>query len=161
MTTPEDTGDAPKKPSAIITIAVVLVLSAVAAGGGWFVGGMLAPQVEAAVPPAEAEAHGGEAEGEAHAVPKVVALDAITTNLAYPSENWVRLEVSLVFAEMADEAMAQTIHQDIIAYLRTVSLQQIEGARGFQHLKEDLTERAALRSQGKVASLMFRTFVIE
>ena len=54
MTTPEDTGDAPKKPSAIITIAVVLALSAVAAGGGWFVGGMLAPQVEAAVPPAYA-----------------------------------------------------------------------------------------------------------
>lgn len=161
MTTPDAAEDAPKKSSAVLTIAVVAVLSVLAGGGGWFMGGFLAPEVETA-----AEPHAGAADEETDpegetAPPRLVELDPITTNLAYPSENWIRLEVSLLFAEAADDAMAQTIHQDILAYLRTVSLQQIEGARGFQHLKEDLSERAILRSEGKVASLLFRTFVIE
>jgi flagellar FliL protein len=94
-------------------------------------------------------------------VPQPVALDPITTNLAYPAERWVRLDISVLFEEPTDPELARTIHQDILAYMRTVSLQQIEGARGFQHLRADLTERAELRSDGKVSELLFRTFVIE
>ena len=48
-----------------------------------------------------------------------------------------------------------------MAYLRTVSLQQIEGPRGFQHLREDLKERVTIRSDGRVSNLLFRTFLIE
>ncbi|MNU00034.1 Flagellar basal body-associated protein FliL [compost metagenome] len=57
--------------------------------------------------------------------------------------------------------IAEDIHQDILAYLRTVSLQQIEGPRGFQYLKDDIQERVDLRSEGRVSKVMFRTFVIE
>jgi flagellar FliL protein len=49
----------------------------------------------------------------------------------------------------------------MLAYLRTVSLQQIEGPRGFQYLREDLRERVKLRSEGRVNDLLLRTFVIE
>ena len=42
-----------------------------------------------------------------------------------------------------------------------VSLQQIQGPRGFQYLRDDLKERVDLRSEGRVTNLMFRTFVIE
>lgn len=57
--------------------------------------------------------------------------------------------------------LAEDIHQDIMAYVRTVSLQQLEGPRGFQYLKDDIQERVDLRSQGRVSKVMFRTFVIE
>jgi flagellar FliL protein len=48
-----------------------------------------------------------------------------------------------------------------MSYLRTVSLQQIEGPRGFQYLRDDLRERVKLRSEGRVNDILFRTFVIE
>ena len=91
----------------------------------------------------------------------VVQLEPITTNLAYPSDSWIRLEVALAFNGPPELAMAEDIHQDILGYMRTVSLQQIEGPRGFQYLKDDIQERVDLRSQGKVSKVMFRTLVIE
>ncbi|TAA60665.1 flagellar basal body-associated protein FliL [Shinella sp. JR1-6] len=161
-----------KKPTLVITIAAIAVLTLLAAGGGWLVGNMLAP------PPAEkpaeevakAEAGGeGGAEGEAaQEVPHIsteangiVLLDPITSNLAYPSDNRIRLEVALMFKGVPDVKLAEEIHQDIMAYMRTVSLQQVQGPRGFQYLREDLQERVDLRSEGRVTNVMFRTFVIE
>ena len=47
------------------------------------------------------------------------------------------------------------------AFVRTVSLQQLEGPGGFQYLKDAIQERVDLRSQGRVSKVMFRTFVIE
>ena len=91
----------------------------------------------------------------------LVPLEPIMTNLSYPSDNWIRIEVSLVFTGNPDNVLADQIHQDILAYLRTVSLQQIEGPRGFQYLREDLRERVQLRSEGRVNDLLLRTFVIE
>lgn len=162
-----------KKPSLVVTIAAIAVLTLLAGGGGWVVGNMLAP------PPAEkpaeeaakAEPAGGHSGGEkadAGEIPHisteangVVLLDPITSNLAYPSDNRVRLEVALMFKGAPDVVLAEEIHQDIMAYMRTVSLQQMQGPRGFQYLREDLQERVDLRSEGRVTNVMFRTFVIE
>jgi flagellar protein FliL len=185
--TEEEEGEPKKKSGLVMTIVIILVLTLLAGGGGWVVGGMLAPGMTPAAPvkttgtgaveqPAAKEAgaeaaasggaHGAEAEGEG--IPKisteangVVQLEAITSNLYYPAENLVRLEVALLFKGPPDVAMAEDIHQDIMAYLRTVSLQEIEGPRGFQYLKDDIQERVDLRSQGRVSKVMFRTFVIE
>lgn len=166
---PEEAG-AKKKGGAVMVIAGVAILTLVGAGGGWVLGGMIAPKSPAAAAPkpTEAAAAHGEAGKKEEGIPHistaangVVLLEPITTNLAYPSENWVRLEVALAFKGAPELPLAESIHQDIMAYMRTVSLQQIEGPRGFQYLKDDLEERVALRSQGKVAQLMFRSFVIE
>lgn len=164
-----------KKPSLVMTIAVVAILSLVAGGGGWALGQMIAPPpADTAVKAEEAKAadagaHGepgakGEEEGLARISTEqngVVQLEPITSNLSYPSENWVRLDVALLFNGVPDVVMAEQIHQDIVAYLRTVSLQQIQGPRGFQYLKDDIQERVDLRSEGRVTNVMFRTFVIE
>lgn len=154
-----------KAPSRLMTIAAVAVLTLVAGGGGWLAGMLLAP------PPSEKTETAAElpanATGEED-IPKmsavahgIVQLDPITTNLAYPAENWVRLEVALQFDGAPDVALAETIHQDIAAYLKTVSLQQIQGPRGFQYLRDDIQERVDLRSEGRVTNVMFRTFVIQ
>ena len=171
----DDQGTEKKKSSPVITIAVIAVLSLLAGGGGWLVGNMLAPTPAEEVAKAEpaaaaAEAgHGGGGKGaEGQEVPHIstpangiVLLDPITSNLAYPSDNRVRLEVALMFKDAPDVALAEEIHQDIMAYMRTVSLQQVQGPRGFQYLREDLQERVDLRSEGRVTNVMFRTFVIE
>jgi flagellar FliL protein len=165
-----DAEDGKKKKNALIPlVAGLLVLTAVGGGGGWAIGKMVAPkivtaekaQVAAAVP---ASGKKGEDPGLPTIVPEangIVQLDPVISNLAYPSENWVRLEVALMFKGPTDVKMAEDIHQDIMAYIRTVSLQQIEGPRGFQYLKDDIQERVDLRSEGRVSKVMFRTFVIE
>lgn len=164
----QDQGDeGKKKPSLVLTIAIVAGLSVAAGGGGWLVGNMLAP------PPAEPEKaaaeHGAEpGAAEEGGIPHlateangIVALEPFTSNLAYPADNLVRMEVALQFNGVPDPVVAEAIHQDIMAYMRTVSLQQIQGPRGFQYLRDDLKERVDLRSEGRVTNIMFRTFVIE
>lgn len=172
MEEPAEGAPAKKKGGMVMTIVGVLVVTLAGAGGGWVLGGMIAPKNPAADKPAAADPHaaaaGGHGEKKEEGLPHistsaagVVQLEPITTNLAYPSDSWVRLEVALAFNGPPELIMAEQIHQDITAYMRTVSLQQIEGPRGFQYLKDDIQERVDLRSQGKVSKVMFRTFVIE
>jgi len=167
----EATDEAPKKKSALImTIAAVAVVTVIAGAGGWILGGMLTPEVEKskAAEKLELAAKAAEKEKPEDGLPRiateangVVQLEAITTNLAFPADRWIRLEVALLFKDKPDVKLAETIHQDIAVYLRTVSLQQIEGPRGFQYLKDDLEERADMISDGKVSKLLFRTFLIQ
>ena len=53
------------------------------------------------------------------------------------------------------------IGDDILAYLRTVSLQQLEGPIGLENIRQDLNERAAMRSGGKVREFVIRTLVVQ
>ncbi|MFN7092503.1 MAG: flagellar basal body-associated FliL family protein [Allorhizobium sp.] len=166
-------GEGKKKSGLMALVIPLVVLTAVGGGGGWVIGNMLAPQVKQAEDAAKAAqaaagGHGGDAKKDEEGIPPisteangVVSLAPITTNLAYPSENWIRLEVALMFNGPPDVQIAEAVHQDIMAYLRTVSLQQVEGPRGFQYLKDDLQERVDLRSEGRVSKVMFRTLVIE
>lgn len=156
-----------KKSNVVMTAAAVVGLTIVGVAGGWVVGKMIAPPVDkpaAAGPaaehaaPAPAAAEGGHG---AAPVSLVKPLEPILANLAYPSDSMVRLELSLIFGEHVDDAMAAEIQGDILAYMRTVSLQQLQGPRGFSYLRDDLKERVKLRSQGKVVDVVFRTFVVE
>ncbi|WP_284757326.1 flagellar basal body-associated FliL family protein [Agrobacterium sp. fls2-241-TYG-188a] len=169
---------APKKPSIIVTAGVIAVLSLLGIGGGFFVGKTLlvpsppaaatpgAEPEHAAEPAAAKDEHGaapaaGGEHGAAGAAPSLLPLDPIVTNLGYPADSWVRLEIALQFTGPGDTALAQDIHQELMAYLRTVSLQQLQGPRGFQYLRDDLREIVDLRSKGRVSKVLFRTFVIE
>ncbi len=134
---------APKKPSIVVTAGAIAVLSLLGLGGGWFVGNTLL------VPAAPA------------AAPSLIALDPIVTNLGYPTDKWIRLELALQFTGPGDTSLAQDLHQEMLTYLRTVSLQQLQGPRGFQYLRDDLREIVDLRSKGRVSKVLFRTFVIE
>jgi flagellar protein FliL len=166
----EQAEEGKKKKGGMVPLIIGLaVLTVVGGGGGWVVGKMLAPKVAEAKKEQEAAAKPPAGKkGEDAGLPTIdaqpngiVQLDPILSNLAYPSENWVRLEVALVFKGPTDVKMAEDIHQDIMAYVRTVSLQQIEGPRGFQYLRDDIQERVDQRSEGRVSKVMFRTFIIE
>lgn len=165
----KDEATTEKKPSMLVLLASVLVLTLIGGGAGWFLGDYIAPSVaeqHKANYAAQAAANGSSNnEPVVETIPLepngIVQLDPITTNLAYPSTNWVRLEVALMFKGPINVDLAQEIHQDILSYARTVSLQQLEGPRGFQYLRDDINERVDQRSKGQISKVLFRTFVIE
>ncbi len=150
----------PKGPSLVIQIAVLLAMTAAAIGFGWLSGGYLNGGESTAKPVAHTE---GKAEGgdEATKLDTVVDLSPITTNLTAPSTTWVRLEVSLVLDQPQSPEFVETIHQDMLAFIRTLKLHQIEGSSGLQHLKADLDERANIRSDGHVKQVLIRTLLFE
>lgn len=91
-------------------------------------------------------------------------LPPIIANLADPPDAWVRLQASIVFngkAMLKPDMVAAQIAEDILGFMRTLSLAQIGGASGLQHLREDLNERAAIRSEGQVRELIIQTLVAQ
>jgi len=94
----------------------------------------------------------------------VVDLPPIVTNLGAPQDTWVRLEGSIVFDPKTlphPETVAGEIGDDVLAYLRTVSLHQLEGPIGLENIRQDLNERAATRSGGKVRAFVIKTLVVQ
>jgi flagellar FliL protein len=91
-------------------------------------------------------------------------IDAVVTNLASPSDTWIRLETAMVFKNGAianPEVTAAELRQDMVAYVRTITLAQLEGASALEHLREDLNERAALRTDGAVSEVVIQTLVVQ
>jgi flagellar FliL protein len=132
-----------------------LIVALIGAGGGAGFE-MLRPAATEAQKPKEA------------AVPAepstIYDLPPIVTNLGAPQDTWIRLEASIVFdprALLHPEAVAGKIGEDVLAYLRTTTLKQLEGPIGLQSVREDLNERAATRSDGKVRELVLRTLVVQ
>ncbi|MCT8989273.1 flagellar basal body-associated FliL family protein [Chelativorans sp. SCAU2101] len=156
-----------KGPSLIAQAAAFLAVTALAIGMGWFAGSRLEAERPADPEPRSFRPESRQAEETASADEaeqpdsSVLALDAITTNLADPTDVWVRVELVAVFDGPADPALARAVHQDLFAYLRALKLKQIESASGFQHLKEDLRERARIRSDGRVTDILIQTFIYE
>ncbi|MFA6153215.1 flagellar basal body-associated protein FliL [Mesorhizobium sp.] len=154
-----------KGPPLAIQAGMLLLVTAVAIGMGWLSGGYLKSAGGPATVPAAPENAGG-AEKLAPALtpgsgPTVVALAPITTNLASPADTWIRLEASIVYDAPQSQSMSDDIQQDLLAMLRTLKMHQIEGASGYQHLKADLEERAAIRSGGHAKQVLIRTLLVE
>lgn len=150
----------PKGPSLPLQAGVLVAMTIAAIGTGWLVASMIggSPSAPAEEPVARAtEVRSSEMPADIG----IVHIEPITTNLGSPVEMWIRLELSLVFEEKPDIEMAELIHQDLLAYMRTVKAHQIQGASGFQHLKTDLSERASIRSEGKVREILIRTMIME
>lgn len=138
-------------------------LTVLAVGVGGFVGISLVGKVTAVeqararvVPDGPAPTYG----------PNMSLLDLppVITNLADPTSAWVRLQASIVYDNKAvqkPQMLAAQISEDVLAYMKTVTLAQIGGASGLEHLREDLNERAAIRSDGHVRELIIQTVVVQ
>lgn len=142
-------------------IAGALTICALAAGSwvGLLIGGT--PIKDCSNPAkgasgAEAAKYGGDV--------AIRGLPPISTNLAEPPGVWVRVQASIVFDSKAvqkPDFIAAQIGDDILGLMRTLSLAQIGGASGLQHLREDLNERAAIRSGGLVRELVLQSVVFQ
>jgi flagellar FliL protein len=161
-------------PSLVVQLGALVAMTIAAAGMGWVSGGFLTGEKagsEAAAHAPAAAAHGaksegghGESGGHGEAAPHsntLIPLAAVTTNIASPSDVWVRMEVSIVLDEPQGPELPGIIQQDLLSYIRTVKMHEIEGASGFRHLRENLEERAAIRSDGHVKQVLIRTLLFE
>ncbi|HLH48777.1 MAG TPA: flagellar basal body-associated FliL family protein [Roseiarcus sp.] len=143
---------------------VALVVVTILAGA---VGALFAPHPAAgpgAQPSKEAPAAEAAAEPAVAATSNLLDLPPIVTNLGSPQEMWIRLETSMIFDPSQvkhPEALAAEIANDLLAYLRTVAVTQIQGPIGLQNLRQDINERAAIRSNGAVKELVIKTLVIQ
>lgn len=154
-------GDAPAGGGGLLPSLLVVTLIAAAMGAGSAALMMEKKHEPAAAENAAEPAHG--AHGKAGAPESILNLPPIVTNLETPRSTWVRLEATLTFAaptEKAEDLGAQ-VAGDILAYMRTMTLAQLEGPTGLQNLREDLRERAATRSKGKVSDVVIRALVTQ
>jgi flagellar protein FliL len=146
-----------------IALAMLIVTALAGVSGGFY--GLRAPL-------AGAEHHDKDARAEEkpaaaanlQANSGLFDLPPIVTNLSMPQDTWIRLEASLLFDQKAvphPDAMGAEISGDLLAFLRTTTLTQIQGIAGLQNLRQDLNERVAIRSNGAVKELVIRTLVLQ
>lgn len=161
--TPEDDAAA-SAGSPIKAIGVVVLLTLIAIGVGALVGTRLVGDVKDAL--AQAAGEGGEEEAEPLYIEQtnLRRLEPIVSNLASPSETWVRIEASLLLADEPlpeDDVLVAQVAQDITSYVHTLSLAQLEGVGGLLNLREDLNDRAEIRSGGRVRELIIESLVVQ
>ncbi len=138
-------------------------LTLIAAAAGAALGLRLAATTRAEAPKV-AEAAAGKASAPYAGEANLRDLPPIIANLADPPNSWVRLQATVVFDSASTpkpDILAAQIAEDILGFMRTVTLAQIAGASGLQHLREDLNERAAIRSEGRVRELILQTLVVQ
>jgi len=147
-------------PSLLQTVLATLVVTAMAAGMGALFA--VPPPVDSPpAPSAKAEPTPG---GVVPAASGLFEMPPIVTNIGSPKDTWIRLEASIVFDAKTvqhPEALAEDIAGDELAYLRTISLAQVEGPIGLENIRQDLSERASIRSSGAVSELVIRTLVVQ
>ncbi len=146
----------------------LLLATLIAAGAGAGLGFVLGPQFAAAE---RKKARPAEGEGEEFAVAEAYGrtsvlrrLKPVMTNLREPFNSWVRLEGALIVngrSEKGLDEMAALVEQDILAYLRTLALKDLEGPSNLACLRDDLNERARVRTDGKVREFVIVTLVVE
>lgn len=170
------------------TLTVILLLSLVGAGIGFAVGVFLQPGERPAAssatspeaqgkksaddgpaPAADAgatEDHSGDAAGSEAVVDadlKIIPLPPVVTTLAAPEGKWIRLEGSILAdpGAGAPELLAEKAGEQILAYLRTVKLEQVQGPSGFLALRDDLNDTVSTLSNGEVRAVLIHGLLVE
>jgi flagellar protein FliL len=161
---PEEQPAAKGRGPMLQSIGAFALLTLVAAGAGTLLGFHLVGSVEDAIKQKPAEEQAPLPEARYATGTSLLKVPPVIANLASPQDVWVRVEASIVVAEEGVESpdvLAGEIAEDILAFLRTVSLKQIEGPSGLLHLKEDLNDRVAIRSDEQVRELIIETLVVQ
>jgi flagellar FliL protein len=144
-------------------VAMLIVTALAGASGGLYGLRVAAPGSEHPEKEMRAEDKPAAAAG-LQANSGLIDIPPVVTNLSVPQDTWIRLEASLVFDEKAvphPDALGAEVAGDILAFLRTTTLTQIQGIAGLQNLRQDLNERVAIRSNGAVKELIIRTLVLQ
>jgi flagellar protein FliL len=174
MPEPYPPPDSKRKPSFVSTLIEWLVATLIAAGAGAAIAarnpappehpladktppGKLSPEIASSQKPKAAPVC---AQGAA----SLIDMPPIVTNVGSPSDTWVRLEASIVFDPKTlahPEVVAAEIATDELAYLHTVSVSELQGPIGLENIRQDLRDRAFVRSAGKVTDLLLKTLVLQ
>ena len=94
----------------------------------------------------------------------VVDLPPIVTNLSEPADIWIRVEAAAIMDPMRiknSNVVIAAVADDVLAYLRTLTLAQIGGAAGFASLRNEITARAIVRGGDGMLGLVLKTLVVQ
>jgi flagellar FliL protein len=92
------------------------------------------------------------------------AFQPLITNITMPADIWVRLEGAIVYdqAEVDEpDIMLAEVSGDLLAYLRSLTLREMQGADGLMFVRQDMRERLALRTNGKARDIIIQTLVVQ
>ncbi len=95
---------------------------------------------------------------------RTVVFPPVLTTLAEPKGKWIRLEGSILItteAEDPPEILAERSGEQILTYLRSLRLDQLEGPTNILGLREDLTEMLRVLSNGQVKGILINGLVVE
>jgi flagellar protein FliL len=157
---------APARVSLMKTIVEFLVVGLIAASAGALLASLDPPPAARAEKTASGMTKAGSAKEPdcAAGSSNILDLPPVVTNLGAPADEFIRVEASIVFDAKATshpEVLAAEIATDELAYLRTLSLPDIQGPIGLANLRQDLSDRAITRSGGKVSEYILRTLVVQ
>lgn len=163
-------------------LAPLAIVTLIGAGGGGVLGASILPGLfeqrpfrEEAGREDDAKATAGKTHGDAHGVaardaaaaaPRldVRELPPIVANISGDSRRLIRLQAAIVFDPQKlqnAEALLASLRADVAAFLGTLELPSIEGADGLRRLQEELSERAATRSQGRIQEFIIEALVVQ
>lgn len=95
---------------------------------------------------------------------KIIPFPAVLTTLAEPKGKWIRLEGSILMRPSGDkppELLAEEAGAQILTYLRSVKLSQLESASGALGLRDDLDDTVRSLSGGAVRRILIHGLVVE
>ncbi|CEJ87369.1 Flagellar basal body-associated protein FliL [Hyphomicrobium sp. GJ21] len=92
-----------------------------------------------------------------------ISIPSIIVDLSGEPKARVRLDVSIVAVHGTSDGsvLKNEVREDIIAYLKGLTVADIQGVRGLQNLREQLEDRAKIRGRGAILGLLIGGFVIE
>jgi flagellar FliL protein len=164
LTKPDDEAPAQAAAAGSFVMAAAIAVLLGAGGGGAF--GYLAIPVASAPPPQEAAKEAEPPKPFSGRFPNdalEIEIPSIIVNLADDAQTRVRLDVSIIVAHGTSESstLKSEVKEDVIAYLKGLTIADIEGTRGLQNLRQQLDDRAKIRGRGTVLGLLIGGFVIE
>ena len=110
------------------------------------------------------DSHGKTKSDEAPVKLTLKPMPAIVGNLATPPTALIRIQSSILYdvAKLQNpDIFISELSSDILAFLKTLSISSIQGAEGLRQLNEDLTDRAAIRSNHAVREVIIESMVIQ
>jgi flagellar protein FliL len=168
----------------MMTLVIALLLTLIGAGVGFALGAMLMESGEAQTSTSTADAKPGkeeaqkkDAKGEGQAASgettedehapedlNVVSIPPVLTTLAEPKGKWIRLEGAILIdahSEKQPERLAEEAGEQILTYLRTVRLDQLDSPSGILGLRDDLDETLVTLSGGQVRGVLIHGLAVE
>ncbi len=93
-----------------------------------------------------------------------VPIPPVITNLSDPKTVWLRLEGGITYlksGEKKPDILAGEAAQQIVQYIRTIKLSDVEGQDGMQFLQDDLNDITRSLSNGQVQAVLITGLIVE
>ncbi|MBS0253115.1 MAG: flagellar basal body-associated FliL family protein [Proteobacteria bacterium] len=146
----------------VIAALIAIVLGAV--GGGAY-GYLLMPDAKPqnSEPTDKAAPPGSPTAGRFPSDAIELAIPSVITDLNSKPAVRARLDVSIIVVHGTPQTttLVGEVREDVIAYLKGLSIDDIQGVRGFQNLREQLDDRARVRGRGAILGLLIGGLVLE